>query len=74
MWLDQPEKSAVAEHSINTGHQINFNNVFVGQTIRIHELPHQGCCPNKTQLQKLQQGQWLHAEPGLESHNKVVQT
>jgi hypothetical protein len=23
--LDQPEKSAVAEHSINTGHKINFN-------------------------------------------------
>jgi hypothetical protein len=23
--LDQPEKSEVAEHSINTGHQIDFN-------------------------------------------------
>jgi hypothetical protein len=27
--LDQPEKSAVAEHSINAGHQIDFNNVSV---------------------------------------------
>jgi hypothetical protein len=27
--LDQPEKSAVAEHSINTGHQIDCNNVSV---------------------------------------------
>jgi hypothetical protein len=27
IWLDQPEKSAVAEHSINTGHQIDFNNI-----------------------------------------------
>jgi hypothetical protein len=27
--LDQPEKSAVAEHSINAGHQIDFNNVLV---------------------------------------------
>jgi hypothetical protein len=27
--LDQPEKSAVAEHSINTGHQIDFNNFSV---------------------------------------------
>jgi hypothetical protein len=27
--LDQPEKSAVAEHSINTGHQIDFNNTSV---------------------------------------------
>jgi hypothetical protein len=25
--FDQLEKSAVAEHSINTGHQIDFNNV-----------------------------------------------
>jgi hypothetical protein len=27
--LDLPEKSAVAEHSINTGHKIDFNNVLV---------------------------------------------
>jgi hypothetical protein len=27
--LDQPEKSAVAEHSISTGHHIDFNNVSV---------------------------------------------
>jgi len=27
--LDQLEKSAVAEHSINTGHQIDFNNISV---------------------------------------------
>jgi hypothetical protein len=27
--LDQPEKSAVAEHSINAGHKIDFNNVSV---------------------------------------------
>jgi hypothetical protein len=27
--LDQPEKSAVAEHSINTGHQIDFSNISV---------------------------------------------
>jgi hypothetical protein len=27
MWLDQQEKSAVAENSINTGHQIDFSNV-----------------------------------------------
>jgi hypothetical protein len=27
--LDQPEKSVVAEHSINTGHKIDFNNVSV---------------------------------------------
>jgi hypothetical protein len=27
--LDQPKKSAVAEHSINAGHQIDFNNVSV---------------------------------------------
>jgi hypothetical protein len=27
--LDQPEKSAVAEHSINAGHMIDFNNVSV---------------------------------------------
>jgi hypothetical protein len=27
--LDQPEKSAVAEHSINSGHQIDFNSVSV---------------------------------------------
>jgi hypothetical protein len=27
--LDQPEKSAVAEHSINTGHQIDFRNISV---------------------------------------------
>jgi hypothetical protein len=30
--LDQPEKSAVAEHSINTGHQIDFNSVSVLDT------------------------------------------
>jgi hypothetical protein len=29
IWLDQLEKSAVAEHSINTRYQINFNNVSV---------------------------------------------
>jgi hypothetical protein len=27
--LDQPQKSAVAEHSINAGHKIDFNNVSV---------------------------------------------
>jgi hypothetical protein len=27
--LDQPKKSAVAEHSINAGHKIDFNNVSV---------------------------------------------
>jgi hypothetical protein len=27
--LDQPEKSAVAENSINAGHQIDFNNFSV---------------------------------------------
>jgi hypothetical protein len=27
--LDQPEKSAVAEHSVNTGHQIDFSNITV---------------------------------------------
>jgi hypothetical protein len=27
--LDQPEKSAVAEHSINAGHKIDFSNVSV---------------------------------------------
>jgi hypothetical protein len=27
--LDQPEKSAMAEHSINTGHQIDFNKISV---------------------------------------------
>jgi hypothetical protein len=27
--VDQPEKSAVAEHSINPGHKIDFNNVSV---------------------------------------------
>jgi hypothetical protein len=30
--LDQPEKSAVAEHSINTGRQIDLNNVTVLDT------------------------------------------
>jgi hypothetical protein len=29
IWLDQPEEYAVAEHSINTGKQIDFNNVSV---------------------------------------------
>jgi len=27
--LDQPEKSAVAEHSVNTGHQIDFSNITI---------------------------------------------
>jgi hypothetical protein len=27
--LDQPEKSAVAEHSANTGHQIDFSNITI---------------------------------------------
>jgi hypothetical protein len=48
--------------------------VVVEHSIRIHGLPCQGSHPNKTQPQKLQQGQWLHTEPGLEPHNKVVQT
>jgi hypothetical protein len=29
IWLDQPEEYAVAEHSINTVKQIDFNNVSV---------------------------------------------
>jgi hypothetical protein len=29
IWLNQPEKSAVVEHSINTGHQIDFNSISV---------------------------------------------
>jgi hypothetical protein len=35
IWLDQPEKSAVAEHSINTGHQIDFNNRASGYMDRL---------------------------------------
>jgi hypothetical protein len=27
--LDQPEKSVVAEHSVNTGHQIDFSNITI---------------------------------------------
>jgi hypothetical protein len=27
--LDQPEKSAVAEHSVNTRHQIDFSNITI---------------------------------------------
>jgi hypothetical protein len=27
--LDQPEKSEVAEHSVNTGHQIDFSNITI---------------------------------------------
>jgi hypothetical protein len=27
--LNQPEKSAVAEHSVNTGHQIDFSNITI---------------------------------------------
>jgi hypothetical protein len=29
IWLDQPEKSAVAEHSVNTRHQIDFSNITI---------------------------------------------
>jgi hypothetical protein len=27
--LDKPEKSVVAEHSVNTGHQIDFSNITI---------------------------------------------
>jgi hypothetical protein len=27
--LHQPQKSAVAEHSVNTGHQIDFSNITI---------------------------------------------
>jgi hypothetical protein len=41
----------------------------VGQSIWMHGPPRQGSHPNKTQSQKLQQGQWLHTEPDLEPRN-----
>jgi hypothetical protein len=31
IWLDQLEESVVAEHSINTGHQIDFNISVLGR-------------------------------------------
>jgi hypothetical protein len=67
--LDQPEKYAVAGHSINTGHKIDFNNVSVldrasGYMDRLVKETMQIRLNQKTST-----GQWLHTEPGLEPRN-----
>jgi hypothetical protein len=70
--LDQLEKSAIAEHSINAGHQIDFNSFSVldrasGYMDRLVKEAIQ-----IRQPEQLQQGQWLHTELDLEPCNQVV--
>jgi hypothetical protein len=68
--LYQPEKSAVAEHSISMGHHINFSSTsmlyrtsgyldhLVKEAIEIHL--------KKNNFNRL----WLHIEPGLVTYNQ----
>jgi hypothetical protein len=74
--LDQLEKSAVAKHGINIGHQIDFDNV----SVLDRASGYMDCLVKKAIQIRLNQKnfnreQWLYAEPGLEPRNKVgVQT
>jgi hypothetical protein len=40
--LDQPEESAVAQHSINTGHQIDFNVLVLDRESGYMDMKHAG--------------------------------
>jgi hypothetical protein len=65
--LQQPEKSVVAEHSIETGHKLGFDaaTVLAKSTGYMDRLINEG---TETQLHSNNfSGKWTHVEPGMVS-------
>lgn len=60
--LEQPQKSAVAEHIIDTGQSMKFNNTCrLAKVKRIRGSPGEGGYRDTVASQHLQQGWWIHA-------------
>jgi hypothetical protein len=60
--LGQPDKSAVAEHSIEAGHNVDFNNITILKKVTIYGPPCKRSSRDPPASQELQQGRRFHLE------------
>jgi hypothetical protein len=63
--LGQPDKSAVRQHALETGHRVEIHHLQISQDKGIHGPHNKGSNWNKITSGQHQQGRRLHTEPSL---------
>jgi hypothetical protein len=70
--LDKPEKSSVAEHSIETGHGIDFSGTPLSDLkIRTNQPLRTASNSDANVNEQLSHRQWFHIKPGLVPCNQL---